>query len=143
MNALYICLGLPVILFAIARVVLPNVRYEFDFSTNQISFTVLLVYIERIANRIFWFGMVGAFAFQHFIGGWGVPVILLGAGIYALLFNMWVLLCYESYLHIRYPRDNSAGTSNYTLNKYSVTLALAASSIILAVLGAMAAMRAM
>lgn len=143
MNDLYVCLVIPIALFLFARFVMPNVRYEFDFSTNPASFTVLLVYFERMAARIFWFGTVGAFAFQHFIGGWGVPVILLGAAIYALLFNIWILTSYESYLQSRYRRDNTVGLSSYTVTRYAITLSLGTSSVILLILGVIMAMRSM
>ena len=80
------------------------------------------------------------------------PVILMVAGsVYAFVFNVWVTWCYEGYLHSKYPKNNIpimpgmykpgdavpvlVGPSNYTAPKYSITMALGLSSVVLFVSG--------
>lgn len=138
-----IAIIIPLVIFAIARITLPNARFEFDFDVVHSTFFHLLPYFDRLAWRIFAFGMVGAFAFRKFVGPGSAAPVLLTASIYALLFIVWMARCYESYLHARYPKNGAEGVSSYTLTNYCVTLSLAGSSLILFIVGVAMAMRSM
>jgi hypothetical protein len=141
---LYLIFGFPLAIFVVARVSLPNVRFEFDFDTAHSTFFLLYDRLAKIAWMIFGFGLVGAFMLQRFAWAPGrAPAILLASSIYALLFNTWMIVQYESYLVSRYPRDGSNGTSSYTPTKYSITFALGLSCIVLFIAGAIMAMRLM
>lgn len=124
----------------VAGLVLPRVNCEFDFDTQHATFFILYQQYAKAIWAIFWAGIAGAFAYQHFVGVGMAAGFLLASGIYALLLNVWLLTTYERYLHARYPRNTSPGRSNYTAGKYAVTLALAGSTILTFILGVASAL---
>lgn len=68
-----------------------------------------------------------------------VPAALLAMSVlYAVLFCAWTALCYEHYMHLRYPPDAQRGHSPYTGAKYALTIVLGYGSMILLVAGTMA-----
>lgn len=141
--ASYFILGFPLAIFAVCRVSMPNVKFEFDFDVTHGTWFLIHDRYAKIGWMIFGFGVVGAFAYQRFIGGGNPPVTLLAAAIYALLFNAWMIVCYENYLGSRYPKSGAVGISSYTVTKYSVTYALGVSAIVLFVCGLAMAMLSM
>jgi len=139
MTTLAIVLTPFLMAFLIARVSFPNVRFEFDFDTSHGTFSFIYDRYAKIAWMIFGFGMAGSLLFSRFGDGMST-VFLLSASIYALLYNLWLTLSYESYLHSRYPRDGSPGRSTYTLNRYCLTWALGVSAVVLFIFGSISAM---
>lgn len=141
MIAVIAAVVFPFIFWSVFRFVLPTVVFELDFDLGHATFFYLWDRYARVVWTIFWAGVGGSLAYQRYIGRGDAPVFLMAAGIYALLFNLWVLTTYERYLHQRYPRiPNMPGTSNYTSSKYALTLALASSTILTFVLGLLTAL---
>lgn len=138
----YLILGFPLVIYLMARVSLPNVRYEFDIQTHG-SFGFLHDRFHKIAWMIFGFGFVSAFAAERFLPISDAPVILLVSAIFALLFNVWLTTSYESYMHSRYGRGGGVGPSNYTLPRYCVTITLGVSCLVLFVVGSAVALMSM
>lgn len=120
--------ALPLILAAIFEFVLPHGPYEFDFDQPHGTFISVLPHFTRFFYAIALLGVVGAML------GWlnDAPMLmLLLSAADALLFNILIVLFYEAYLHVRYPRNGDAPRSNYTLRRYSFILALGTSSVVL------------
>lgn len=140
MNTLFLEL-FPAMLFLVLRMVMPNVRYEFDFDQSHATFVIIYDRLAKIGWMIFGFGLVGAFAFQRFIGVGEASVTLLAAALFALMSNAWSLVAYEGYLHERYPRSGAPGVSNYTVTKYAVTITLGTTMVVFFIVGVIQAMR--
>ena len=75
----------------------------------------------------------GAFTFAE-MRILSIGTLFLVSAICSLLFNLWVMLCYESYIACKYTMTGSM-QSNYGAGKYGLTLALGTSSIVLFILG--------
>lgn len=141
MIATIAALAFPVVFWAAFRLTLPSVVFDMDFDLAHATFFFLYDRYARTIWTIFWAGTLGSIAYQRFVGHGDAPVFLMAAGVYALLFNIWVLTTYERYLHQRYPRvQNAPGISNYTSSKYALTLALGASTVLLFVTGLLTAL---
>jgi hypothetical protein len=129
------------LLWGLLRLVTPSVAYDLDFDTGHGTFLMLYQQYARCLWAIFWTGLLGAVADQGAVGHGDAPAVLLGSAVHALVTNLWLLLSYERYLQGRYPRDGSLGPSNYTANRYALTLALAAGTVGLFVTGLALALR--
>lgn len=141
MIATLAAVNFPLVFWGAFRLTLPSVVFELDFDLAHATFFFLYDRYARTIWTIFWVGILGSIAYQHFVGHGDAPVFLMASGIYALLFNVWVLTTYERYLHQRYPRiQNVPGISNYTSSKYALTLALGATTVLLFVLGLLTAL---
>lgn len=137
-------IGFPLAVFFLARIGLPNVRFEMDFDVSHPTFFLVHDRLAKIMWTVFGFGFVGAFVLQEVVGGYGeAPLTLLAASLFALLFNVWIILVYESYLHACYPKGGMNGASNYTVTKYSITFSLGTSAIAFFVIGMVEAMAAL
>jgi len=122
--------------------------YEMDWGADRGSFFAPYALFRRFYYVIF--GVALALALLCAYHRQPVPAtLLIAAAIQALLFNVWTAVCYEAYLHAKYPKNlpppfdyappppnaKYTGSSNYTAPKYATTLALAYSSIALFILG--------
>jgi len=122
--------SLPFFLWCFFRFILKPGPYELDFDVNHGTFISILPWYQKFFGTIFYFGIFGAFIAKMYLGmGW-VALLFLIAAIYGLLFNGLMVFYYERYLHQRYPRDRSIGTSNYTLGKYAAVLAIGIASLV-------------
>lgn len=129
MYGLIVALASPVALWCIIRLSLPSARVEMDFDQTHGTFLLLYQNYARIAEGIFLAGLV------VFIkdGSNRIGLAFLTSAVYSLLFRVWLLNAYESYMHTKYPKGTSpnyTGPTNYGPGKYAATLALAASSIL-------------
>lgn len=108
------------IVFFVAYFALSFPTYEMDHGNGQCkgTFYPLLILYSAFFYVLAALGVIG-FAWFH------VPAFLVSAG-EALFVNIWLLLCYEAYMHSRYPE----GKSNYTRGKYALTLAMGCSSVL-------------
>ena len=129
----------PFILWAYFRVSLPNTSFEFDFDTAHATFSLLLDRFVGLARTIMAVGFGMALASKYTHASSDAVCLCLAGAVYGLLFNVWIVTCYESYLHIRYPRNGMSGQSNYTVSRYALTLALGFSAVFLTVIGVISA----
>jgi hypothetical protein len=83
------------------------------------------------------FGMALASKYTH--ASSDVVLSCLAGAVYGLLFNVYLVLRYESYLHVRYPRNGMPGRSDYTVSRYALTLALGFSAVFLTLIGVISA----
>lgn len=140
MNELIIAVtGLPILLWIGFTTIFHGKRFEMDHGSAQYSFFGIFTIYRRLAFVIFGIGLILSIVSAHRAWPPGT-VILAAAAIDAFLFNFWAAVCYESYLHVRYPRQPLNGSTiiggtNYAGWKYALTLALAASALILFVGG--------
>jgi hypothetical protein len=127
--------------------------YEMDWGSDRDRDRGSFFAPYALSRRFYYviFGTALALALLCAYHRQSVPAVLLTASaIQALLFNIWTAVCYEAYLHAKYPRNPPppfspknpppqgavyTGSSNYTAPKYAITLALAHSSVALFVLG--------
>jgi phosphoglycerol transferase MdoB-like AlkP superfamily enzyme len=61
--------------------------------------------------------------------------LFLAAALFALLFNVVTVFFYEGYMQSRTDMMTRRGVSNYTLNKYAITLSLGISAVMLLAVG--------
>ena len=130
---------LPFAVFALLTAAMPNTTYEMDWGNERGSFFAPYALYRRLAYVIYGSGFIVALLFsyhQHAV----TATLMTSAAIYALLFNAWTAIAYESYLHSKYGRP---GASNYTRFKYAITLALGYSASITFVAGMIAAVPAL
>jgi hypothetical protein len=128
-------LVVPCFLWASFRVFLPNVTVDLDFDVSHATF--ILIY-DRLYNIAWWMmiaGVVTALYGRHEHVPAIVSEMCLFGSVFALLFVVYLLLCYQTYLHARYPRNGTIGSSVYTVNQYAWTNALGFSALIFFVLG--------
>jgi hypothetical protein len=113
----------------ILRFTLPAGPYEMDngSGTAKGTFFPLLILYQAFFYVIAGLGLGGAFWNWHYDENMWPSMFLLAAAFYALVLNALLLFWYEGYLASRYPN----GTSNYTLNRYAVVMALGFSSLAL------------
>jgi hypothetical protein len=135
-----VSLASPIFFWSLTYSALHGRFYEMDYgSGREGSFLVCYALYRRIYWVIFGIGIAGAAYFASWSAYPDIGVIFLASAIYAFLFNGWMAYCYESYLHSSYPLKWSGkveeaarrGNSNYSGLKYSITLALAFSSLLL------------
>ena len=149
------CIILPLFLWSIFYSVMRGRRYELDWGAASGSFLVCYALHRKFYWVIFSLSLVGIMMFVHMPYP-PISVIFLFAGIYALLFNGFIALFYEYYLHNRYPRSLlhvqteqerqeilMKSLSNYTGSRYALTLALALSSLLLFLIGLLTSVPAM
>jgi len=129
----------PFILWAYFRVSLPNTSFEFDFDTAHATFSLLLDRFVGLARTIMAVGFGMALASKYTHASSDVVYLCLAGAVYGLLFNVYLVLRYESYLHCRYPRNGIPGQSNYTVSRYSLTLALGFSAVFMTLVGVVTA----
>ena len=92
------------------------------------SFFPLLACYQVLAYAVFFGSLLGAFF--CYCEGQNMPwSLFLVAAIEAILFAGFLLFSYEMYL-----QATASGASNYTLNKYAVTVSLGVSAILTFVL---------
>jgi hypothetical protein len=115
------------------RLVLGKGPFEMDFAMHKFSFLMVFPLYKVVYWVIFILSIIGAFIFADLKLPHLGEIFLLGA-VCAILFNLWVAVCYESYLAIRYSMT-SPQQSNYTGWKYSLTLTLGTSAITLFLIG--------
>lgn len=118
------------VLFSILRVSLPRGPYEMDHGTIMGTFHLMLTIYQRFFYWIAAVSLIGGAA-SWYEGNWPALLCLMFSAFYALLFNGLLIYFYERYTANRYPRDGSMGTSNYTLNRYALILALGLSAFAL------------
>jgi hypothetical protein len=141
-----VSLASPIFFWSLTYSALHGRVYEMDYgSGREGSFLVCYALYRRIYWVIFGIGIAGAAYFASWSAYPDIGVIFLAAAIYAFLFNGWMAYCYESFLHAKYPAcppyqaspgspppvRNRVLPSNYSGLKYSITLALAFSSLLL------------
>lgn len=119
---------IPFVFWAVFRLILPNVAFEMDLGGRPGSFIMCHALYERIARLIFVASMVGVMLCHVWIGP--AQMDLLASSIYSLGFMLWIALSYESYSATRYIPNWIEGKSDYTIGRYSATLALAISAIV-------------
>ena len=137
---LIFALGFPLAAWAVLRIAMKDGPYEMDFDTSHGTFIVLMVNYQKVFYAVFGTGLIGAFLSWNAAHADAAILLLLAAG-YALLFNFLVVLFYEGYLHSRYPRNGSAGTSTYSLSRYAVIQSLGASALVMLFAGAVMLVR--
>lgn len=104
------------------------------------SLLILYQFFFYVVAGLAIFGVV----YTRSVGDLQPTVAFLASAMCALLFNILLLLFYESYLHSRYPgvvrKENgeydTRGPSNYTESKYLLILALGTSAILTLIIGA-------
>jgi hypothetical protein len=119
-----ILLALPLLIWCLLRVSLPAGPYAMDQGGHRGSFFPLMAFYSAWAYVIFFASLLGAF-FSYCESANASLSLFLVAAIEALLFAGLILFFYERFLHA-----TASGTSNYTLNKYAVTLSLGLSAIL-------------
>jgi hypothetical protein len=135
---IYLALILPFFLWLILRFTMSPGPYNMDPCGKGTFFPHLIMYSV--------FGYVVLFL-SVFCGTWGTnrglnwhpALVLLFAGIDALLFVGFLTFFYESWMHSMAPSltANIPGKSNYTLRKYTLVLSLGISSVVLLIWGAL------
>jgi len=125
----------PFVLWAYFRVSLPNTSFEFDFDTAHATFSLLLDRFVSLARVLMAVGFGMALASKYTHASSDVVYLCLAGAVYGLLFNIYLVLRYESYLHSKYPRNGMPGQSNYTVSRYALTLALGFSAVFLTLVG--------
>jgi len=139
-------IAFPLALFLFVAASTWGKRFEMDNGMGVGSFFAVFAIYRRLSYVIFTVGFaIAVFAADK---KWPPATILSGAAaLYAFLFNFWMVYCYESYLHSKYPRNItfrtlqeqavaiSSQSSNYFGWKYAITLALGFSSVILFISG--------
>jgi hypothetical protein len=129
----------PLVLWAYFRVSLPNTTFEFDFDTAHATFSLMIDRFIGIARTIMAVGFGMALASKYTHASSDVVICCLAGAIYGFLFNVYLVCRYETYLHLRYPRNGMPGQSNYTVSRYATTLALGWSAMFLTLVGVIAA----
>lgn len=125
-------ISLLILLWIYFRLALPAGPFNMDPCGKGTFFAHLILYsVFSYAQVVL--GVFGAiWAFGH---GQNWPAtLLLFSALYAFLFAGLLAFFYESYMVANYP-TNIVGTSNYTLNKYALVLALGVSSVLLLIAG--------
>lgn len=136
-----IFITVPCVIWLTFRVFLPNVNFDLDFDVAHSTF--ILIY-DRLYNVAWWMmvaGMVVALYGRHEHVPSIVSEMCLFGSVFALLFVVYLLLCYQTYLHARYPRNGSIGYSTYTTNRYALTNALGFSALIFFAMGVVLTVR--
>jgi hypothetical protein len=126
----YLSIALPIILWAAFRSFMKPGPYEMDFSHIHGTFGLIMPWYMKTFSFIAVSGLIGA-TISWYLRIGKVAVIFLISAILATLFNALIVIFYERYMHIRYPRMNPPvnGVSNYTLTKYSIILSLGISAL--------------
>lgn len=106
--------------------------FEFDPGAHKFMFTTIMVPYRSVFWAIFILSLVGSFGMAARQAA-GIGVWFLMAAICSLLFNLLVVVFYESYLHARYAITSMQ--SNYTVVKHSLILGLGSSAIFLFLVG--------
>lgn len=142
MIALLIAVALPLAIWAISILQMPpHAVYEMDWGHHERggSFFSIYVLYRSIARLIYWTSLVLSILVAVIARQEPAGVLMLAA-VYAFLFDVWIVKCYESYSHTRYPKNHIISVpSNYTRNRYAITMALGYSAVILFVIGLLAA----
>jgi hypothetical protein len=139
MTIALICLPLPFLFWLIFYAELGGRVYEMDHGQKEGSNLAFVLYRPTFYTIIA-VGLIGAIWNAEAKQEWPA-IALMGAAIYALLFNAWLAYSYEAYLHAKYPKNlppnvmNYSGPSNYSGWKYAITLSLACSAIFLFIAG--------
>jgi hypothetical protein len=133
MALVIFCISIPFIFFLIFHSMFHGGVYELDPSGHKFMFTLIWAPYRFAYWTIFILSVIGAFTLAglHIHEG---AVIFLASAIYSLSFNLWVTLCYESYIATRYNISGSM-RSDYAGWKYAITLALGSTAFILFILG--------
>ena len=119
----------PAVLWAIFRFTLPTGPYAMDQGRHRGSFFPLLILYNVFGYALLLLSMsMALIAYNHELAWAGL--LFLVAGVEALVFNGWLLFTYERYMHA-----TAVGVSNYTLNRYALTLSLGFSAVITCVVG--------
>ena len=118
----------PIIIWMIFRTSMKPGPYEMDPGSGLGGFALILQIYSRFFYVIAAASALGAIV-AHGYSDFGLTLTFTVAGIEALLFNIVLAFFYEGYLAARYPRNGSAGISNYTVSRYSVVMALAVSAV--------------
>lgn len=131
----FIFLAVPLLVWAFYRLNLPNIQWELDFDQAHGTFSLLIDRYLFIARM-----MIAVDLLAALVGKWNqasrdVEVCCLVGAAYAFLFSVWITTMFESYLHARYPRNGSAGTSPYTTSKLALTKALGISAVVFSLIG--------
>jgi hypothetical protein len=117
--------ALPIALWFAFFVIHHGHTYELDNGLGNGSFYGTFALYRRLAYTIMGVASVGANVSAY--ENWPpAAIILAAAAIYALLFNAWLMISYESYLQ---ARSYGARKSNYSGWKYALTIALGFSSL--------------
>ena len=125
---------------------LSSSAYEMDNGngTHKGAFIPFLILYQVLFYIVAGLGIFGAI-YARSAGVLNAPVFFLASAICAILFNILLILFYESYLHVRYPGSGKTddglvyqktGPSNYTRGKYALILSLGASAILTLICGA-------
>ena len=130
---------LPLVQWGLFRISLANTTFEFDFDTAHATFTLMIGHFVSIARLLMAVGFGMALASKYTHASSDVVICCLAGAVYGLLFNVRILVFYEGYLHVRYPRNGMPGQSNYTVSRYATILALGWSAVFLTLVGVIAA----
>lgn len=130
---------LPLVLWGFFRISLANTTFEFDFDTAHATFSLMIGHFVSIARLLMAVGFGMALASKYTHSSSDVIWVCLAGAVYGLLFNVRILVFYEGYLHVRYPRNGMPGQSNYTVSRYATILALGWSAVFLTLVGVIAA----
>ena len=129
----------PLVLWGFFRVSLANTTFEFDFDTAHATFSLMIDRFIGLARVLMAVGFGMALASKYTHASSDAVLSCLAGAVYGLLFNVYLVLRYESYLHCRYPRNGMPGQSNYTVSRYALTLALGFSAVFLTLIGVISA----
>jgi hypothetical protein len=124
----------PVLIWAYYRLTTPSQPVEFDFDVQHSTFTLLLAHYQVIARWMasadILLALVGVFS-----KGDVRPIRCAVAGaVFSLVFSVYLLAKYETYVHHRYPRAGGPGVSNYSVSAYALTRALGLSAVVFTVM---------
>jgi len=120
---------LPFMIWAFFRSILSGRIYEFDPGGHKFMFVSLMVPYRATFWVVFVLSLVGTFVSILDRISNRLGFIFLSASVCALLFNLLVVVFYESYLHAKYGMTSLQ--SNYGANRYSIILALGTSALFL------------
>lgn len=133
MILIYTALAIPVMFVLGWWSLMPKGHvFEFDPGGHKFMFTTVMVPYRSVFWVIFILSLVGSFVLvgRHTegLGFW-----FLMSATCSLLFNLLIVVFYESYLHSKY--NLTSIQSNYTATKHSLILGLGSSALFLFVVG--------
>lgn len=143
-------IAIPWALFVASCIVHRGKRYEMDWRSgpntlaSKGSFLVLFALYRRIAFVIFGTSLI-LMLLSRTLREMDAVMLFMASAVYGLGFNLWTALCFELYIHGKYPllrapfeiehEAGCTGPSNYTGTRYSATVTLGISAFLFFVLG--------
>ena len=128
---------LPIFICSLLTVTMPAGPYEMDHGhgNHPGTFYPLMQLYHQFFYILAGLSTFGAMeAWKHNANTAAVVFII--AAMYGLLFNGFLLLSYEKYMHQRYPMvAGMQGSSNYGLLRYAAVLSLSMSTVLAFIVG--------